>query len=96
MTAKFKGEDTFIIRGRGLVLSGWIIEGSLRVGMALSIEGFPRTLTINGVEFIHTEPHIKGLIGLLFLSTDPQEITLWKELDVKDKIVSVVETEIPS
>lgn len=91
MTAQFKADSTFIIRGRGLVLSGWVIEGVVRAGMRISIETFPRMLTIDGIELITTIPRVPGLFGLLFLSTDPQEIALWKSLEVKDLLFDVLE-----
>jgi hypothetical protein len=90
--AQFKAEDTFIIRGRGMVLTGWVIEGTLRLGMAISIEGFPRSLAIDGFEMINSRNRMKGLLGLLFLSTDQQEMALWKKLDVKEKVFNVIET----
>ena len=80
-----------MIRGRGLVLAGWVIEGAVRVGMHIVIEPFPRTLTIDEIMMIHAEPRMPGLLGLLFLSTDPQEIALWKSLEIKDLLFAVLE-----
>jgi translation elongation factor EF-Tu-like GTPase len=94
MTAQFKAEDTLIIRGRGMVLTGRVLEGTLRLGMAVTIEGFPRTLSIDGFEMINSQNLMDGLVGLLFLSTDQQDITLWKRLDVKEKVLKIMETDI--
>jgi hypothetical protein len=37
---------------------------------------------------------LPGELGLLFLSTDEQEIRAWKGLDVKDNVFEIVETSI--
>ncbi len=89
MTTRFRAYDTFSIKGRGLVLSGWIIEGTLKVGMTLFVPDFPRRLTIDGLEFIHNTDPAGPKLGLLFLSTDPDEMQLWKSLDVKEKVFEV-------
>lgn len=89
MSTFFKAEDTVVIKGRGLVLFGTIVEGIVKVGMFLNIESFPRQLIIDGLEWPISSPRIPGLIGLLFLSTDQQEIDLWKSIDIKDKVFEV-------
>jgi translation elongation factor EF-Tu-like GTPase len=93
MTAQFKARDTFIIKGRGLVLTGWVIEGVLKVGMTLSLPAFPRRLAIDGFEMIHTTDPAVPKLGLLFLGTDQAEIQLWTSLDVKEKIFEVTSLE---
>jgi len=89
MTTMFTGHSAFIIRNRGLVLAGWVTEGTARLGMAVHIESFPRPLFIDEIEMINTSGELPGLIGLLFLSTDQNEMRLWKRLDVKDKVFEV-------
>ncbi len=93
MTAQFRACDAFIIKGRGLVLTGWVIEGNLKVGMTLSLPAFPRRLIIDGFEMIHTSDPALPKLGLLFLSTDQAEIQLWMSLDVKEKIFEVTSPE---
>jgi hypothetical protein len=85
----FKAGNAFVIRGRGLVLSGHIVDGIVSVGMSLTVESFPRPLTIDGLEMINTLHKEPGLIGLFFQSTNRQEMELWKSLDVKDKVFEV-------
>ena len=92
MSNQFKAEGYFIIRGRGLVLAGYMMEGIVREGMRISIPAFPRSLSVDGIEMIHTSsPHQPGLFGLLFLTTDADEIKLWKQLYLKDVIFELLE-----
>lgn len=91
MSTHFKAEDHFIIKGRGLVLTGYLIEGVVRKGMTISIPSFPRILTVDGIEIIHTTPKKPGMFGLLFLTTDVDEIKLWKQLTLKDTIFNILE-----
>jgi hypothetical protein len=91
MSNQFKVEDHFLIRGRGLVLTGYLIEGIVHKGMRISIPAFPRMLTIDGIEMIHANPRKPGMFGLLFLTTDADEIRLWKQLPLKDIVFDILE-----
>jgi hypothetical protein len=91
MNAKFQAEATFIIKGRGLVLSGWIVEGTVKRDMVISIPSFPRMLRIEGIEMIRTVNLPPGLVGLVFSFADDQDTALWEQLDVKGKIFEVEE-----
>ena len=91
MSIQFKAEDHFLIKGRGLVLTGYLIEGVVRKGMHISIPAFPRILTVDGIEMIYTNPRKPGMFGLLFLTTDADEIRLWKQLTLKDVVFEIVE-----
>ena len=89
MNAKFQADDAFIIKGRGLVLSGRIVEGTVKRGMVISIPSFPRMLRIEGFEMISTVDLSPGLVGLLFPFKDDPDTALWRQLDVKGKIFKV-------
>ena len=68
MTAKFEANDLFSIKDRGQVIVGWVREGAIKVGMAVSIPQFPQNLVIEGIETISTfgrPPELQGVIGLL-------------------------------
>jgi hypothetical protein len=89
MKTQFKARDTFIIKGRGLVLAGWITEGDIKIGMSLTIPTFPRQLIIDGLETITSIDPNYPKLGLFFRSTDQTEILLWKQLNIKDKVFGV-------
>jgi translation elongation factor EF-Tu-like GTPase len=90
MNAKFEVDSTFIIKGRGLVLAGWIIEGKIKTGMIADISLFPEKLTVQGVEMITTEGARPDVIGLLFPLTSEHHISLWKALDIKGRTVELL------
>jgi len=89
MNAKFQADATFVIIGRGLVLSGWIIEGTVKQNMINSIPSFPRILRIEIVEMIRAVNLPPGLVGLVFSFADDQDTALWKQLDVKGKVFEI-------
>ena len=89
MNAKFQADSTFIIKGRGLVLSGWIIEGTVKRDMVISISSFPRVLRIEAIEMIRAVDLPPGLIGLVFSFVDDQDTASWKRLDVKGKVFEI-------
>ncbi len=87
--ALFKAYETFAIKGRGLVLVGWVTEGIIKIDMSLNIPGFPQPLVIKGFEHMLTRDPNAPKLGLFFPSTDPDEIQIWKNLDIKDKTFEV-------
>jgi hypothetical protein len=90
MSAKFEADSTFVIKGRGLLLAGWIVDGRVKPGMILSLHSFPRNLPILGIEFIYHIPRLRrGLIGLLFHLESEPDTSLWKSLDIKGQILEI-------
>ena len=92
MTAKFEADSAFLIRGRGLVLAGWVVEGRIKPGMTLSIPSFPQKLVVQGIELITLDPTAKvrpDIIGIRFSLFGEQESLLWRNLDVKGKIFEI-------
>jgi hypothetical protein len=88
MSAKFKADSTFQIKGRGLVLAGWVLEGTIKIGMIAQIPSFPRKLTVQGIEMITTHPR-RGIIGLLFPFGNEDDTPQWKKLDLKGQVIDV-------
>lgn len=93
MTAKILADSTFIIKGRGLVLSGWIIEGVVKRDMVISNPFFSRVLSIEAVEMIRTVNQAPGLVGLVFPFTSDSDTALWKKLDVKGRVFEIEDKE---
>ena len=93
---KFKVEDKFSIRGRGMGLAGSVIDGKVKVGMTVSLPSFPGKLTIKGIEMIHVEGR-QGIVGLLFSIDGKKDALLWKDFNVEGLILELhAEDTIPS
>ena len=89
MNAKMEGYATFFIKGRGMVLAGWITEGTAEPGMLVSIPSIPRKLEIIGIEQLNAPAGPSGTVGLLFPYGSDEEIALWKDLKVEGQIVNI-------
>ena len=91
MTAKFEAEGLLSIRGRGLVVVGRIIEGSVKVGSTFSLQPIPNKLTVLTIEWViaHDEKgnRREGLIGFLFSASSYQENSSWKDIKVKGRMI---------
>ena len=95
MSAKFEVDSTFLIKSRGLVLAGWILEGKVKPDMIAVISSFPRKLIIQGIEMItanELRPRPR-IVGLLFSLGSEQDISLWKVLDVKGQVIDILDIE---
>jgi hypothetical protein len=93
MSTFFKAESAFLIRGRGMILAGTVLDGMATRGMSVQIEGFPRQLLVDGIEHISTDDQRPNVIGLLFQSSDPDELKLWRSLDVEEKVFKLYAAE---
>jgi len=92
MGAKFKADSTFTISGRGLVVDGELIEGTVKVGMKTRIGSWPTELTISGVQPVWRMDRKPGevvLYTLLFSSQDEQEYVRWRALDLKGQVLEI-------
>jgi translation elongation factor EF-Tu-like GTPase len=70
-------EDVFVIRGRGLVATGRVESGVLRVGDEVQIDGGAIAI-VEGVEMFRKAVHEAAAgdnIGLLFRSLDRSQLT---------------------
>ena len=91
MSAAFRSDATFTITGRGLAVSGEIMDGVVMVGMIAEIPGWPKVLRIDGVELIRNLDRPNINVGLLFRSDDPAEFIRWRTLQVKGKTIAIRE-----
>ena len=93
---KFRVEDQFSIRGRGMVLAGSVVDGKVKVGMTVSLPSVPKKLTIKTIEMIHVEGR-QGIVGLLFPIESEKDALFWKDLSVEGLILDLyAEDTIPS
>jgi hypothetical protein len=83
--ARFRAEAAFHIPGRGLVLSGVVVSGTVSPGMSFTVAGFPVQLTVRSIEHINYEGPPRGLIGLALQDVDEELAAQWKALSVKDQ-----------
>ena len=87
MHAKFKANLAFIIRERGLILSGEIIEGTIKEGMQLQIPHWPEILKIKSVEFLCRLDR-KPEIGLVF-PYKKSSVSDWENLTLTDQTLEI-------
>jgi translation elongation factor EF-Tu-like GTPase len=87
MPAKFKVEATFTVPGRGLVVAGEVLEGSLRIGMTTQIPSWPRELTISGVEFVKHADRNPRRVGVLLRSQNEADYERWRAIEMPDQVV---------
>ena len=85
---KFKVENKFSIRGRGMVLAGSVMDGTVKVGMTISLPSFPGKLTVKSIEMIHVEGR-QGIVGLLFNVEGENDPLLWKDFKVEGLILEL-------
>lgn len=81
MTASFALDGMFTLNGRGLVLTGQIVEGVIRVGdrVRLPVGASGHLAHIAGVETGHRrtlDGSPGGFVGLVLDQLSPDEITL--------------------
>ena len=92
MSAKFEVNDLFLIKGRGHVIAGWVLEGVVKIGMSVSMPMFPQKLVIKSIEMINTfngSTELTGIVGLLVPFGSGQEELLWQDLDIRGQILDV-------
>jgi elongation factor Tu len=71
MAATFRVDTTFAIKGRGLVISGKVVSGTVHIGGTVSIpdsKGTSRARRITGVETGNgqdSEGHIRAFVALI-------------------------------
>ena len=87
--AKFKAACTFVVSGRGLVLTGEVVEGLVEIGMSTQIPSWPSRLTISAVEFVRRTDENACDVGLVFENRDEGESARWQDLDLRDQILEI-------
>ena len=85
MPAKFKVEATFAIAGRGLIVAGEILEGTLEIGSRTRVPSWPNELTINGVEFVKRIDKPSN-VGILLRSNN-EDYTAWRAIGLESQII---------
>ena len=88
---RFHIQDTFAIQDRTtFVLAGFVIEGEVTAGMAVSIpfnSNVKLTAKIDRIEFVRRPD---GDVVCLCLDCNvPDEVTLWEALNIRNRMIEV-------
>jgi hypothetical protein len=97
MKAKFKAKAVSESRGRGMVIAGWLVHGTCRVGSSILIPGFPRRLIIKAFDHVYVDAQAGGAFAfeLLLPVSDEAEQTLLRELVVEGQVLEIRDHDIP-
>jgi hypothetical protein len=90
---RFHVRETFPIQDRTtFVLAGFVVEGEVKAGMAVSIPfnaNVKLTAKIDRIEFVHRPDG--DVVCLCLGCAVPDEITLWDALNIKNRIIDVTD-----
>ncbi len=88
MPAKFKAEASFTAPGRGLVVTGDVLEGIVRAGMAAKFPAWPDELVIDHVGLVRRLDG-KDEVGLVFSKREQAALMQLRALSLRDQIVEI-------
>ena len=90
--ARFHVRETFALHDKPtFVLAGFVIEGEVRDGMAVSIPfnaSARMTARIDRIEFIRRPDG--DVVCLCFDYSVPDELTLWEALKLKNQSIAII------
>jgi hypothetical protein len=93
MSTRFRAHDTFCIHSRRMfVITGEILEGTVRVGMQVEMplnDAVSMTAPITAVEFVDG-PGRQSRIGLGIRYEDEVELATWQGLNIGGGVVLTV------
>lgn len=88
---RFHVRDAFALQDKkSFVLAGFTIEGEVAAGMLVQIPFTATVMTtaeIDHVQFIRRPDG--DLVCLFIRCADPEEVTLWEALKIKDRTVDI-------
>ena len=89
--ATYQISDTFAITGRGIVLAGFILGGTISIGNLIEFKAFDKKLKrrITGIEGIRTAQPNNVNTGILIECENDQEIEVLRIWEPKDTVASV-------
>ena len=90
---KYQILDTFKITGKGIVFSGFILDGIISIGNFIEFSAYDKVFKrqITGVEGITSSQSVKANTGLLIKCIDKQEIEKLRDWKPENIIAFVYE-----
>jgi hypothetical protein len=93
VAARFHVKDTFAVENRSyFVLAGTVVEGEIRAGMFVHVafnSSMAMTALIDCIEFVRRQGGTEDTC-LCIRYDEPEELTLWRGLDIGDEIFEVI------
>ncbi|MCA9250919.1 MAG: hypothetical protein R3E58_16795 [Phycisphaerae bacterium] len=82
MAGQFVIDHTFSIRGRGPVVCGKIVSGTIEKGMTFTIPTIDEPIVVQSVDIIRSVQPSRRETGLLCAQLSEANQAAWRELDV--------------
>jgi len=92
---RFHVRDTFAINDKSLfVLAGFSIEGEIVAGMLVRMPFNANVMMTAEIDHIQRVERPDGdVVCLCIRYTDPEELTLWDALKLKDRTVEIIKSD---
>jgi hypothetical protein len=89
---RFHVRDAFAINDKSaFVMAGFVIEGEIAAGMLVRIPFTATVMTTAEIDHIQYLRRPDGDVACLCVRcTDPEEVTLWEALKIKDRTVEII------
>lgn len=89
---RFHVRDTFAINDKSIfVMAGFVIEGEIAAGMLIRMPFNAQVMVTAEIDHIqHLRRPDGDVVCLCIRCPDPQEITLWEALKIKDHTVEII------
>jgi len=93
---RFHVRDTFAINDKSFfVLAGFAIEGEIGAGMLVRMPFNATIMMTAEVDHIqHVERPDGNVVCLCIRCTNPEEVTLWEALKIKDQTIEVIKPDM--
>jgi hypothetical protein len=90
--ARFHVRDAFAINDKAaFVMAGFVIEGDIAAGMLVRIPFHATTMMTAEIDHIQFLRRPDGdVVCLCIKCADPQEVTLWDALKLKDHTIEII------
>ncbi|GJM26232.1 MAG: hypothetical protein DHS20C16_26470 [Phycisphaerae bacterium] len=89
MTAQFLIESTFRIRGRGLVVAGKTVSGTIEEGMTFTLPTIDEPMVIESVKMIRSVQPTRYDEGLFCKEVSEENQAAWSNLDISGLEITV-------
>ena len=89
MAGQFVIDHTFSIRGRGPVVCGKIVSGTIEKGMTFTIPTIDEPIVVQSVDIITSFQPRRRETGLLCAQLSEKNQAAWRELDVSGVEITI-------